>query len=77
MLLVLIQQPVDIPDFDMHGTAETANLSITMPKTTAHSPGKWRMDDQDGRVYHLILEVTSRGKIPLTRYRRILLDVTP
>lgn len=30
-----------------------------------------------GRVYHLILEVASEGKYPLTRFRRVLLDVRP
>jgi hypothetical protein len=61
----------------MHDTANTSKLTITMPETTAHSPGKWRMDHEDGRVYHVILAVTSEGKIPVTRYRRILLDVSP
>ena len=60
----------------MDGTERTARLTITMPPTTAH-PINDRIEHAEGRVYHLILEVTSEGRYPLTRYRRVLLDVRP
>lgn len=61
----------------MHGTSKSSKLRITMPDQTAFRPGLWHTLHENGRVYHLILEVTAPGEIPLTRYRRILLDVTP
>jgi hypothetical protein len=60
----------------MHGTDKTARLTITMPKSTAHLIND-HVKHSDGNVYHLILEVTSAGRYPLTRYRRVLLDVRP
>jgi len=57
----------------MFGTAETAKLKIQLPEATAHVAGD-RMEHEDGRVFHVILEVTSHGALPLTRYRRLLLD---
>ena len=67
---------MEVPDFDMHGTESSARLKITMPAETRH-PINDRVEHEAGRVYHLILEVTSEGKFPLTRYKRILLDVRP
>jgi hypothetical protein len=67
-------QSVEVPDFEMFGSAESPKLKIQMPSTTAHVAGD-RMEHETGRTFHVILEVTSRGAFPLTRYRRLLLDV--
>jgi hypothetical protein len=67
-------QPVEVPDFDVFGTAESSKLRIQMPATTAHVAGD-RMEHVKGRTFHVILEVTSKGAFPLTRYRRLLLDM--
>ena len=45
-----------------------------MPETAAHVAGD-RIEHEEGRTFHVILEVTSEGAFPLTRYRRILLDL--
>lgn len=58
----------------MFGTANSAKLKIKMPETTAHVAGD-RMEHENGRTFHVILEVTSKGAFPLTRYRRLLLDL--
>ena len=60
----------------MHGTANAPRLKVTMPEQTEHQ-GNDRMEHVQGRVFHIILEVTSDGTFPLTRYRRIMIDVRP
>ena len=60
----------------MHGSERTARLTVTLPDTTSHRIND-RVEHSEGRVYHLILEVTAEGRYPLTRYRRVLLDVRP
>lgn len=58
----------------MHGTEKSPKLRVTAPPKT-----QWVYNDRTeyigGRVYHIILQVTDDGDFPLTRYRRILLDV--
>jgi hypothetical protein len=58
----------------MFGTAESPKLKIQMPSSTAHVAGD-RMEHEKGRTFHVILEVTSKGAFPLTRYRRLLLNM--
>lgn len=66
---------MEVPDFDMHGTASSPKLKVTMPKATTHHIND-RYEHVGGRTYHVILAVTSNGgKFPLTRYRRILVHV--
>lgn len=67
---------MEVPDFDMHGTENTPHLKVTLPASTEFKTND-RVVHEKGRVYHIILEVTSEGKFPLTRYRRICIDVRP
>ena len=58
-------QPMEVPNFDMHGMAETPRLRVTMPDKTEHVAND-RMEHANGRVFHIILEVTSDDTYPLT-----------
>lgn len=60
--------------FEMNGTATSARLRVTMPAKTGHPVGHYRRMHDEGKVYQLVLAVTSEGEFPLTRYRRVFVD---
>lgn len=60
----------------MHGTEKSSKLNVTFSETTKKTVGFITVNE-DGQTFHIILKVSDDGTPRLSRYKRVIVRVSP
>ena len=66
---------MEVATLNFHGTERTEKLKVTFPADTTTSIGFITVN-KNSQNFHLILKVTDDGVPALTRYKRVIVNVS-